>query len=441
MINSVQGRSVGFVIQRYVKPKYRGEFGNLYRISKTRDHWEISTLYQDGSTGRQRVNSQRDRAADPETTLGARRGVSRERVFGEIGAWLNRELLSGIKQRMNCEWIDDQRGLYLVQIDGEDEDVRGVNPSQLRVCHIAQCDAHSGTYLKHANNRIVPEWDKLRVLNELWEPAETDKPSLFVLKLSEITGRGGVDQRAALEADFRHVLGESDIVVRTSIRAGMEKIPNLPRSEGLSPEAAADWCVRTADQLTGEHEASSMAFIVHRFVEARASAWVRADPNDPMVEIHALWGLPDALQFCPYDIWEVHVPTGVATDYPEYKSDMLMSQPDGSWRHGRVKNELARHNCISAKEAKELAARSALIARRLGRSCHIMWFVGCVAADGRTFSLPWYWTHAHRTEANHDRTNYKIITVSNEGSLENCAEWQGGGKCGKRCSSSLQSWS
>ncbi len=48
------------------------------------------------------------------------------------------------------------------------------------------------------------------------------------------------------------------------------------------------------------------------------------------------------------------MPTGVATDYPDYKSDMLISRSDGSWEYVRVKNELARGNCIGSTEAKDI---------------------------------------------------------------------------------------
>jgi hypothetical protein len=81
---------------------------------------------------------------------------------------------------------------------------------------------------------------------------------------------------------------------------------------------------------------NDLAFVAHRFIAARSSAWVRAEPENPMVEIHSLWGLPDALQYCPYDIWEVHLPTKVATEYPDYKSHMLMAREDGRWEYVRA---------------------------------------------------------------------------------------------------------
>ena len=126
------------------------------------------------------------------------------------------------------------------------------------------------------------------------------------------------------------------------MRAGVNKPPNLLRTECIRPEEAALWCLRIRDEFRSQDaNLGDLALVTHRFIAAKASAWVRADPTDLLVEIHGLWGLPDALQCCPYDIWEVHLPTEVATEYPEYKSHMLIARDDGGWEYVRIKNELA----------------------------------------------------------------------------------------------------
>ena len=135
------------------------------------------------------------------------------------------------------------------------------------------------------------------------------------------------------------------------------------------------------------------------------------------MDIHGLWGLPDALQSCPYDIWEVHVPTNFATEYPDYKSNMLVARDDGGWEYVRIKNELARNLSVTQREALDIAQRTLAISKRLDKPCHIMWFVGCVDEGGVRFNIPWYWTEAHETEQNADRTNYETIIVSNAVSL------------------------
>jgi predicted house-cleaning noncanonical NTP pyrophosphatase (MazG superfamily) len=425
VIASARGRSTGLMIQRFIRPKSQGEFGNLLRISKTRDHWEVSDVEVGGATTRRRLNSQRDRAADPESQLHVRSGVARERLFGGIGAWLNNELLLGRSQRFNCEWITDNQQFYLVQLDEEDEDLAGVNPFQVRIPPAVRPQEKDGHFLKPAKADTLERWDKLLVLRELWENSATHKPTLFFIGLAGLPTQPSEADKAAFEADFYELIGPAGIIVRTSVAAGQSKIPNLPRTECLTPAEAVKWCFSTAKRLAVDHDVAGMAFIVHRFVAARASVWARAEPGNPNVEINALWGLPDALQYCPYDIWEVHVPTGIATEYPDYKSDMLISKPDGSWDYVRVKNELARSNSIGSNEAKELATRSIGIAERLGRACHIMWFVGCVDNAGFAFNIPWYWTEAHPAERNPDRAAYRTITVIDEETLDQFIAWEG----------------
>ena len=425
VIASTSGQGVGFLIQRFVSPVQKGEFGNLQRISKTRDHWEISTVGQGGLTSRQRLTSPRDRAADSDCELAIRPGLARERLFGSIGAWLNNDLLLGRRQRLNCEWVTDNVHYYLVQIDEEGEDFRGVNPFQVRIPPAIQPASVRGKYLRMADEHMIACWDKLQVLNELWEPGAAHKPTLFAVQMSDVPDRADTVGREELVEDFLMLIGSAGIVVRTSVPAGTEKVPNLRRTQELSPEQAADWCVETATTLSEDYSRSQLAFVAHRFVAARANAWVRVDPGSALVKVHAIWGLPDALQFCPYDTWEVHLPTGVATDYPDYKSDMLISQADGKWDYVRVKNEFARYNCISSLDAKELALRSSRIAARVNGSCHIMWFVGCVQEDGTEFNIPWYWTPAHDSQPNRDRAAYRVFAVSDPQSLQEFIDWKG----------------
>ncbi|MGO4122883.1 hypothetical protein AB4Z01_00725 [Inquilinus sp. YAF38] len=416
VLDSAPKRRVGIVMQSYLTPRGKGEFGNLLRISKTRDHWELSSDYG-GLTSRVRLNAQRDEAANPRRSLEIKPGMQRERLFGSIAAWLNNDLLRGVLQRVNCEWIetsDDK--VYLVQVDQEDEDVSGVNPFNVRIGPFYRPASVNGRFLRAAEGDALKQWDKLRVLEELWEPDAANRPTLFYVPFEQLPRTGDADGLQNLEEDFRSLIGPDGIVIRTS---GHEKALNLRRTEGLTPDEAARRCLAVRDQMQEEEGGPvDLAFVVHRFIAARASAWARADPQSPIVEIHSLWGLPDALQYCPYDIWEVHVPTELATEYTEYKSNMLLAHESGNWEYVRIRNDLGRSLSIGRKEALDLATRTRAIADRLGKACHVMWFVGCVDDKGLTFNLPWYWTEAHDTERNSDRSNYKTITIADRDDLD-----------------------
>jgi predicted house-cleaning noncanonical NTP pyrophosphatase (MazG superfamily) len=421
VIDSAINRPCALVLQRYLEPKQRGEFGNLLRISKTRDQWEITTQEQDRATSF-RINTQRDAAATPKSSLTAKPRLPRERLFGSIAAWINNELLHGQSARLNIEWISDNTSFYLVQVDEEDPDLIGVNPHQITITPIHRSEGGSGQYIHFADRNAIDYWDKLRVLDELWSPDDPHKPNLFYISLAGLPLTGDKDATDALIKEFERLLGPDYIVVRTSVPRTDNKPVNLPRTPScLIPTEAAAWCLATRDNIAAkDSNLANYAFITHRYMDSRASAWARAAPDDPMVEIHGLWGLPDALQYCPYDIWEVHLPTENATEYTEYKSNILRCQSDGSWSYVRVKNEVARSLSIAKKEAMDVARRTHDIATRLGKAVHVMWFIGCQDENGQPFNMPWYWTPAHSV-VNRDRTRHFPFVVRNRQSLRQLA--------------------
>jgi predicted house-cleaning noncanonical NTP pyrophosphatase (MazG superfamily) len=414
---SARGEKCGAVVQLFEAANEMGEFGNLLRISRTRDHWEFSVRTPDGVMELDRFNSQRDIAPDANKPLLARVGLPRERLFGSVAAWINNELLRGSRIRVNCEWIRSGDRFFVVQIDGEDEDLHGINPMQLFVEPSVVVSATAGSLLKPASAESCKQWDKLAVLDQLFDETAPVVPTLFCVPLSDLHGE---EIEAKLEAEFSKLL-KKNIVVRTSIRAGEVKIMNLPKTDCLTASEAARWCVKTARSLKELHSDTELAFIAHRYIGSRASAWVRASPNEPIVEVHGTWGLPDALQFCAYDIWEVHAPREEITEYANYKSHVLLLQSDGSWKYERVKNDIARFQSLTRNEVLEISRRSYELARRLNSPCHIMWFVGCVSNQGDIVNIPWYWTPAHETE-NPDRGSYQILTIEVAADLDRLAE-------------------
>lgn len=389
---SAEGRELALVVQRYEKPDEWGEFGNLARVSKTRDQWEFSLRAADPVVQQIRFNSQRDTAHDTAAPLSARPRLSRERLFGSIAAWINNELVRSTADRVNCEWARKGDRYFVVQIDREDEDVFGVNPMQL---HIAPSitPAGSGSYVRLAEAADRKRWDKLLVLDELFSPSDEIVPSLFLLNTEDAVE----PNRAAVSAEFQALLG-ADIVVRVSVPADVAKINNLPKSDCLTPDQAANWCIETARSLAHSHPNTQFAFVAHRFIASRSCAWVRADPESPTVEVHGNWGLPDALQFCPYDIWEVHFPGEQITELPAYKSDVLVNSSGGTWTYQRVRNDVARYQSLTSQQVLDVARRTFAIARKLGHPCHVMWFVGCRTTDDREANVPWYRTPAHEID-------------------------------------------
>ncbi len=419
VLASANGRKIAFVLQDFKKPTFSGEFGNLARVSKTRDHWEVSSISEAAGSHSTPLNTQRDIAADPTKPLSGHINPSNVRTFGSIAAWINNELLLGISSRVNCEWVFDGDQLVIVQLDEEGPDDGGINPLQVRVPPMIQPRKQDSRFLRLPNEIELAEWDKLVAINQLSTVDAEVKPTLFFLPLSDIENEKFGPTVKQLTDDFNNQIGPNEIIIRTSVRAGSPKVTNLPKTEGLTPPEAAKWCLEQIKRIRIDGKSpSDFAFVAHRFMASRASAWAKCEPNDPNVEIHINWGLADALQYYPYDKVDVHVPTQNVSYYPDYKSHFVMSNDDGSWSHVRVKNEVARSQCMSRTEALDVASRSMEICQNLGKPCHIMWFVGCAFENRKTFNLPWYWTAVHDQSSNPDRIPPKAARVRNEQDLE-----------------------
>lgn len=414
VVGSAAGQQIALVLQDYRKSVFAGEFGNLLRISKTRDHWEINAISEASGDHRTSLNTQRDIAADPTLPLAGHINPSNARGFGSIAAWINNELLLGVSSRVNCEWVFDGDRVFIVQLDEEGPDDGGVNPLQVRIPSMMQPLKQESRYLRLPSPEELKQWDKLIVIEQLSTAGAVVIPTLFFLPLEDISSEGTDRAQQQLTDDFANQIGPDEIIIRTSIRAGKPKITNLPKTEGLTPPEASKWCFEQLKSIDeDEQDLCDYAFVAHRFIASRASAWVRCEPNNPNVEIHVNWGLADALQYYAYDTVDVHVPTKNISYYPDYKSHFVMPRNDGSWCHVRVKNEVARSQCMSRAEVLDVASRSLEICQGLGEACHIMWFIGCAYEDGSKFNLPWYWTKVHYQSTNPERLPPKPIKVRN----------------------------
>ncbi|MFT3670616.1 hypothetical protein [Aestuariivirga sp.] len=410
---SAPQKKVAIIVQKFLPPSEAGEFGNVLRVSKTRDQWELSARGEGEVYQTDRVNTQRDTPPPVDHPLSARSGISRERFFGPVGAWVNNELVRGTTHRINCEWILSEGVFWIVQLDAEDEDVFGINPHQITIEKWQQTVDQKTELIVYPTKDDIQRWDKLRVLKELYEEKSQHSPRLYLLTCNTLLNRTNDPSfRTKLELEFR-TLFANNIVIRTSGLANLEKQTNLPRTDCLTPSEAVDWCFNTLSHLQSEGTGiDGLAFVIHRFIAARASAWVRVDPANPVAEVHGTWGLPDALQYCPYDNWEVHVDSQDVTEYPDYKSHILLAAGDGKWRYERVRNDVARHQSIAKKNILDITTRSMEIAKRLGRPMHIMWFVACSDPSDQEVNIPWYWTEAHKTEEHIGRQRPRLFKAA-----------------------------
>ena len=146
----------------------------------------------------------------------------------------------------------------------------------------------------------LKSWDKLKVLEDLREQDAVHKPILFFVPLDELPARASMTTHTELDNYFRTLIGPTGIIVRTSVRAGGEKLPNLPRTECLI-RARSVLVYRESKRAVQSSQPPRHRLRRRPLRCITRSAWVPAEPGNPIVEINSLGGWPDALQYCPDD--------------------------------------------------------------------------------------------------------------------------------------------
>lgn len=394
------GVAVAVILQRFLPDCVKGTLGNLNRLSKTREHWSRFTEVEGYTTAPDRFNSQRDQHADPKAPLTVSTQKPIERLFGSACRWLIDHfgpVLS--RDRMLLEWASTQEQVYLLQCDLDEDNLEGVNPADLPIISKLAWPIEAPAVLREPSPEDISAWDKLKVLDELSTSYSSLPQKLYILPFSDAASvLSDNEMRRALAKDFSAIFGEM-AVIRVTRRTGADKTTNLPcTSSCLSSEAALSWI---DDQIkfhrSSGGECIDRAFIAHKYIGARAGAWALYDPDSPYIQVHANWGLPDSLQYYPYDAWDVHTITEEITAYPSYKSHFLWPETNGGWTFKQIRNSLGRHQCLKAAEVLEIARSTSAIGSRLGKRVAVMWFAGVEAESGTKLCIPWYRTFEYST--------------------------------------------
>jgi predicted house-cleaning noncanonical NTP pyrophosphatase (MazG superfamily) len=165
-----------------------------------------------------------------------------------------------------------------------------------------------------------------------------------------------------------------------------------------------------------------VAFILHRYIPARAAAWSYYSVGDDHVVIDSLWGLPDGLQFLEHDSYQVDAGTGeeLAADLP-YKRHFLQEQADGAWSYVKVARQFGRDRTLSREALRHIAAETVAIARNVKEQAQIMWFCDIPEQLGLGRHLPWFRSKDYAQHTAAKRPPLPEWRVTNLGDLSNFA--------------------
>lgn len=393
MFSSFAGRRasgrLAIIVQPLAGDGPMGHLSNERRVSKTVNQWRWERLSPYPDHGG--VNSQRDQTPDTTATLavGPR---SLMRTFGAVGRWV-----TGLgRGPAHLEWIYNERTLWLLQIDFEAERPdEGVDPDTwLRDIDRRPANApQPGSPLSPVDLDPAMDpgpWRKVENVRRFALARSEPYPPLATITGDSLLEALAGD-RAALEAALE-AFAHGRVVCRTDHKREGVGRENLPRTNTVSSRTAVDEMQDFLNRMANEGvHADDVCFLAHKFIPARAGAWVRADPATAMVRVDSLWGVPDGLQYLPHDTFDCDVRRkAVSAERLRYKPRFIQECDDGTWRELGVRRTLARSRSLSTDDALAISTASHAIATAAGKPLLIMWFCGIPIELGIGANLPWF---------------------------------------------------
>lgn len=407
---------LGVVVQQYIPARFTGHLSNEHRVSPTINQWSYE-LEKPKWTPSRGITSKSTTSPDPTRKLHCGNRIPHQ-PLRSVAHFLVDEFM----ERCHIEWMVHESTLILAQIDFEWLQIdQGLDPKK----HIhteapADLDLSLAKLLAPYRVGTETKWPKLKNLSDF--DFGDVYPSPRIYPLSPKILKGAQDSYKARDALCKEMVGLTGnrLVVRTDcVQEGVESF-NLPRTDTITVEDAIDWCHATMAEFAkrGIHERNYI-FLFHAFLPARAAAWAYAKPDNPVVIVDALWGLPDGLQVLPVDTYEVnvfrHTVVGTKTTF---KPKFLTELEDGTWGYRNVQSRCGRFQVLTKADKLEIATRTAKIANKLGEDAQIMWFCNIPLAYQVKRNFPWFRSREKFDPAPRQEFQYKPFVVSKPDDLK-----------------------
>lgn len=415
--------AMALCVQVYFKPDIAGHVSNEVRLSATRNQWKFGVRVPSFAPDRG-INS---RFAEPpveDQPLAVWHSKDTGAVLRRMCSWINKRVYG----RSHLEWCVSGNQLHLVQWDQEDPTSPGINPHQRAA--IWSGDS-SENLIASASDRFRlhriqddPPWQKLRNIRDFWVDAEAPRHHMYVISGDSVVDALGSDiGTKMLIAEIDKLTG-GRAVLRTDCKD--PKVPrfNLPRTNTVNGDKAVSWLNGTMAIMRHSGVVpTDIAFIMHRYIPARAAAWSYFAPGDHFITIDCLWGLPDGLQFLAHDSYQVDALNGdILSAEIRYKRHFLQEQEDGEWSYVQVAREYGRDRVLSKEALKYIAQQSVKISEKIKDQAQIMWFCDIPSEMGLGEQLPWFRSKDYMEHSQVKRPalpSYKISNMKELDSFKN----------------------
>lgn len=321
------------------------------------------------------------------------------------------------KSRVHIEFVCSKTELFIVQCDSEVELQGAVDPDKYNIKMFEKEDVFHPQILRKVTKNDKGKYrkiDNIFIYKEVGIPI----PPLYILddeECIENLRKGKISD--CLKADLAYMTKQS-LVIRTNVVCEEElRTQFSKRSNELRDIDSAIEFLKIASAEIIEEGINEYIFIFHNFIPAKIAAFVNAKPLERIVEIQALWGLPEGLYYNAHD--RIRVDTKdidvrrmdrqrfSINKMEVYKECFIAPDDFGKWIVKRLMPQFNWSCTISNNEVIcEIAERARKIVENVGTELSIMWFVGIDESFYGTNNIPWY-------HENYDRNNFYFMNEFN----------------------------
>ena len=308
--------------------------------------------------------------------------------------------------RVHFEWIYDGDYIFLVQADEETEST-GVNPLEISIETSEKTAADTIPFPRCLHRLTAEDADKYKSYSKIQNPLLYQKLGQDIAPLYILDDKSVLEQLAQgvlnqnLESDLQILVSQS-LIIRTDIDTDdKEERQLLPRTcEIREMSLAVEWLEENYKKLS-KNSKSNIIFILHNFIPAFSSAFAYASPQDNIVRIEALWGLPEGLYYYSHDKYIVDtIKTDISAinieefqikEKRSFKKYFVFPMKDGSWD---VQSLIKPYDWKSSIPQKDWVREIALVTRKIAeaecQSVNVMWFVGVDDSRYSRNVFPWF---------------------------------------------------
>lgn len=406
---SIKGHKVSFIVQRHISAEKKGHLSNERRCYKDPRDWlyEVESadpMYREVSSinlrpWRQKLTS--ESSQNQKVSCLSYGGLKQAlKVFASWGWKAHRDF------RLHFEWVWDGETVWLVQADKENKS-KGTDPRKIYETYEKPNKTNELAILREIDLSKQYEYQKVQNVCK-YTLLGFKIPPLFILDDQEILiklQKGKIDSK--LKADLTKLV-KHPLIIRMDIAQGsQEDRQMLPRTNEIKDiRVACDWLLIKAKEK-GEEFFKQMkpCLIFHNFIPALASAFSFAKPKHTVVQIEALWGLPEGLYYNSHDKFRVDTLEPQVSNINErirskikiikdicYKPYFVAPKADGTWSRLKIKRPCDWLPSISEDSwIKEIAVGTRKIAELDEDEVSVMWFID--VCDDRIGSTPIPWHH------------------------------------------------